>query len=69
MTISNHLFGLIQCYSEQGLCYYKDFGFNAGFLTIIYFGLFGIALCFLWFIAIYISQIYKNKNKNKKEKK
>jgi len=24
MVITNHLFGLVQCYSEIGMCYFKD---------------------------------------------
>jgi len=49
MSISDHFFGLIQCYSEQGVCYYKDFAFNGGFVTILYFALFGVIFSLIWF--------------------
>lgn len=37
MTITNHFFGLIQCYSEQGVCYMGEyFEFNPGLLVLLY---------------------------------
>lgn len=36
MTISNHFFGLIQCYSEQGTCYIGNYNFNIMFISVIY---------------------------------
>ena len=26
--ITNHFFNLIQCYSEQGVCYFRDYSFG-----------------------------------------
>jgi hypothetical protein len=59
MTISNHLFGLIQCYLEQGVCYYKDFGFNPGFLLVLQVGIAVFIVGFLTGLLLGILQLIK----------
>lgn len=54
MTISNHLFGLIQCYSEQGVCYFRDYSFNPIFLLIIYTCLTEIILLLIFLVSYII---------------
>lgn len=37
MTITEHLFGLVECYSEQGVCYMGEyFEFHPGMLVLLY---------------------------------
>jgi hypothetical protein len=52
--ITNHFFNLIQCYSEQGVCYYKDYCFgiiSSAIVPICWFILF--ILIYLGFMFIY----------------
>jgi hypothetical protein len=50
--ITNHFFNLIQCYSEQGLCYFKDYSF--GMLSTIIVPLSYFILVGLFILAFYI---------------
>jgi uncharacterized membrane protein YuzA (DUF378 family) len=48
--ITKHLFGLIECYSEQGICNFNlSFTFGGGFIIILYliYIILGIAGLFL----------------------
>ena len=44
-------FGIIQCYTEVGVCYLHDFAFNPGFVALIYFAI----ACF--FLTLVVSII------------
>ena len=54
MVITNELFGLVQCYSEQGMCYFKDVALSPHlvlmsylFMYVVIIGLVG-AVIFSW---------------------
>ena len=49
--ITKELFGLVQCYTEQGTCYFNDFNFNIMFMPIIYIAFFGLLIGLLSFIV------------------
>ena len=34
--ITDHFFNLIQCYSEQGVCYFRDYAMNPMMLPILW---------------------------------
>ena len=44
MVITNHLFGLAQCYSEVGDCRIEDYSFNIMFMLPLELGLILLAL-------------------------
>ena len=56
MSITNHFFNLIQCYSEQGCCYYKDYDFGCG--TSFSMSNAIVPLCWLGLIALFILTFY-----------
>lgn len=58
MTITEHFFGLIQCYSEQGICYFRDFEFNPGFLVLFYFFIAAVIIGFLLATIQLIKQLW-----------
>jgi len=52
MTITNHFFGLIKCYSEQGICYIGNYDFNIMFISIIYLVIIFIIATVLFYLYI-----------------
>lgn len=55
--ITKHIFGLIECYTEQGVCYYNEFGFNPGFLLILKLGLLCVVITSLYVSYLFFKQL------------
>jgi uncharacterized membrane protein len=64
MVITNHLFGLVQCYSEIGMCYFKDsVEVTPYFPELLFMG----AVCAIIILLKVIYTYFQIEIKNKKE--
>ena len=59
--MEQHLFGLVQCYTEMGLCEFRGHEFNVGFLMLIYSALFAGLIAFSIAIIHSIYHYWRNK--------
>jgi len=54
--ITNEFFGLIQCYTEQGVCYFNSHSFNIMFMPVLYVAFFGLLIGLLcWIVYIWLN--------------
>lgn len=60
--IIEHFLGLIECYTEQGVCYFKNFEFNIMFMPLIYVLIFTIILYIAGPIVIKINNYFNPAN-------
>lgn len=49
--ITNEFFGLIQCYTEQGICHFYGHEFNIMLMPVIYVAFFGTLIGLLCWIV------------------